>query len=121
MSKHAFQSTYTLEARREFSDRCRTNHPGNIPIYVYIHPSYHRILELRNNKYIVSGDYTVAEFKHMLTVSLQPTNKHTHVILMFTDKGELPVATAPIVDLYERQKDTDGILYVQLIGESTFG
>ena len=121
MSKRAFQTTYTLEARRCFAQRCTDNHPGKIPVYVYVHGSYRKIIELRSNKYVVAGNYTVADFKHMVTRNLQAALKPSYAVLLFTDSGEMPGPTTLLLELYDQHVDADGILYIQLAGENTFG
>ena len=121
MSKQAFQATYTLDARRDFAQRCRENHEGKVAVYVYVSPSHRKVIQLRNHKYVVSPAYSLAEFRIMLTRTLLVPVHASQSILVFLDKGGIPNMTSGIGELHAANHDADGILYLQLTGENTFG
>lgn len=120
MTKTSFQNTYTLDARRKFVSDRQELHPDKIVIYVYANQAYASSIQLECNKFLVNRTHTVGQFQALLYKSLQSHNKHQTIIL-FTDKGELPASAQTIEHLHAQHADTDGIIYLQIALENTFG
>jgi len=112
-----FKQEHTFEKRKEVADKIRSKYPDRIPVIVEkVEKS--NAPEIDKKKYLVPSDITVGKFvyeirKHM---KLGPEQ----AIFIFIN-GTLPPTASLMSDLYERNKDTDGFVYVQYSGENTFG
>ncbi len=69
-------------------------------------------------RYLVPSDLTVGQFVYVVRkrISLPPEK----AIFVFV-KNSLPPTAALMSSIYEKNKDTDGFLYVTYSGENTFG
>ncbi|MBZ3870053.1 Chymotrypsinogen B2, partial [Sciurus carolinensis] len=77
-----------------------------------------QIVDIDKRKYLVPSDITVAQFMWIIRKRIQlPSEK---AIFLFVDKT-VPQSSLTMVQLYEKEKDEDGFLYVAYSGENTFG
>uniref|UniRef100_A0A3Q2W719 GABA(A) receptor-associated protein like 2 n=3 Tax=Haplochromini TaxID=319058 RepID=A0A3Q2W719_HAPBU len=77
-----------------------------------------QIVDIDKRKYLVPSDITVAQFMWIIRKRIQlPSEK---AIFLFVDKT-VPQSSITMGQLYEKEKDEDGFLYVAYSGENTFG
>uniref|UniRef100_A0A8B9MXB4 GABA type A receptor associated protein like 2 n=1 Tax=Accipiter nisus TaxID=211598 RepID=A0A8B9MXB4_9AVES len=77
-----------------------------------------QIVDIDKRKYLVPSDITVAQFMWIIRKRIQlPSEK---AIFLFVDKT-VPQSSLTMGQLYEKEKDEDGFLYVAYSGENTFG
>ena len=77
-----------------------------------------QIVDIGKRKYLVPSDITVAQFMWIIRKRIQlPSEK---AIFLFVDKT-VPQSSLTMGQLYEKEKDEDGFLYVAYSGENTFG
>ncbi|XP_032743430.1 gamma-aminobutyric acid receptor-associated protein-like 2 [Rattus rattus] len=77
-----------------------------------------QIVGIDKRKYLVPSDITVAQFMWIIRKRIQlPSEK---AIFLFVDKT-VPQSSLTMGQLYEKEKDEDGFLYVAYSGENTFG
>ncbi|XP_054631411.1 gamma-aminobutyric acid receptor-associated protein-like 2 isoform X2 [Dunckerocampus dactyliophorus] len=77
-----------------------------------------QIVDIDKRKYLVPSDITVAQFMWIIRKRIQlPSEK---AIFLFVDKT-VPQSSLTMGQLYDKEKDEDGFLYVAYSGENTFG
>ncbi|KAJ3593957.1 hypothetical protein NHX12_006290 [Muraenolepis orangiensis] len=93
--------------------------PAHCPAQVIVEKvSGSQIVDIDKRKYLVPSDITVAQFMWIIRKRIQmPSEK---AIYLFVDKT-VPQSSITMGQLYEKEKDEDGFLYVAYSGENTFG
>lgn len=117
MSKQAFQSTYSLEARSAFSKQIIAKYLNKVPCYIYVHRSQQQVVAIHTNKFVVGISFTIGELIFLLRKNIASSQS----ILLFSDDACLLHTSSTIGELYAKYCDQDGILYMSLITENTFG
>ena len=106
-----------LEHRCVESAKIRAKYPDRVPVIVE-KVSGSQIVDIDKRKYLVPSDITVAQFMWIIRKRIQlPSEK---AIFLFVDKT-VPQSSLTMGQLYEKEKDEDGFLYVAYSGENTFG
>uniref|UniRef100_A0A8C7ICP2 Gamma-aminobutyric acid receptor-associated protein-like 2 n=1 Tax=Oncorhynchus kisutch TaxID=8019 RepID=A0A8C7ICP2_ONCKI len=99
------------------SAKIRSKYPDRVPVIVE-KVSGSQIVDIDKRKYLVPSDITVAQFMWIIRKRIQlPSEK---AIFLFVDKT-VPQSSITMGQLYEKEKDEDGFLYVAYSGENTFG
>uniref|UniRef100_A0A673CI55 Gamma-aminobutyric acid receptor-associated protein-like 2 n=1 Tax=Sphaeramia orbicularis TaxID=375764 RepID=A0A673CI55_9TELE len=112
------RSTYDLKWHRCVeSAKIRNKYPDRVPVIVE-KVSGSQIVDIDKRKYLVPSDITVAQFMWIIRKRIQlPSEK---AIFLFVDKT-VPQSSLTMGQLYDKEKDEDGFLYVAYSGENTFG
>uniref|UniRef100_A0A8D1PWQ0 Gamma-aminobutyric acid receptor-associated protein-like 2 n=1 Tax=Sus scrofa TaxID=9823 RepID=A0A8D1PWQ0_PIG len=111
------QGTEDREHRCVESAKIRAKYPDRVPVIVE-KVSGSQIVDIDKRKYLVPSDITVAQFMWIIRKRIQlPSEK---AIFLFVDKT-VPQSSLTMGQLYEKEKDEDGFLYVAYSGENTFG
>lgn len=103
-----------LEERIKISQKIMSKYPQRVPIIV----DCKKELKLDKNKYIVPNDLTVGQFMYILKKRIN--NNHEQSIFLLCN-NQLLINTELINNLFNRQKDYDGFLYIIISLENTFG
>uniref|UniRef100_A0A4W6EL04 Gamma-aminobutyric acid receptor-associated protein-like 2 n=1 Tax=Lates calcarifer TaxID=8187 RepID=A0A4W6EL04_LATCA len=99
------------------SAKIRNKYPDRVPVIVE-KVSGSQIVDIDKRKYLVPSDITVAQFMWIIRKRIQlPSEK---AIFLFVDKT-VPQSSLTMGQLYDKEKDEDGFLYVAYSGENTFG
>lgn len=99
------------------SAKIRNKYPDRVPVIVE-KVSGSQIVDIDKRKYLVPSDITVAQFMWIIRKRiLLPSEK---AIFLFVDKT-VPQSSLTMGQLYEKEQDEDGFLYVAYSGENTFG
>lgn len=115
--KWMFKEDHSLEHRCVESAKIRAKYPDRVPVIVE-KVSGSQIVDIDKRKYLVPSDITVAQFMWIIRKRIQlPSEK---AIFLFVDKT-VPQSSLTMGQLYEKEKDEDGFLYVAYSGENTFG
>ncbi|NXR07212.1 GBRL2 protein, partial [Semnornis frantzii] len=115
--KWMFKEDHALEHRCIESAKIRAKYPDRVPVIVE-KVSGSQIVDIDKRKYLVPSDITVAQFMWIIRKRIQlPSEK---AIFLFVDKT-VPQSSLTMGQLYEKEKDEDGFLYVAYSGENTFG
>ncbi|XP_051884652.1 gamma-aminobutyric acid receptor-associated protein-like 2 [Pristis pectinata] len=108
---------FFTEHRCVESAKIRAKYPDRVPVIVE-KVSGSQIVDIDKRKYLVPSDITVAQFMWIIRKRIQlPSEK---AIFLFVDKT-VPQSSLTMGQLYEKEKDEDGFLYVAYSGENTFG
>ena len=113
-----FKEKYNFEERIIESNKLKIQYPSKIPIIIEKSIDCTNINDLDKNKYLVPDYLTLAQFIFVIRKRL---NLDSHkVIFFFCDNKLFPVSST-ILEIFEKNKDTDGFLYFVYTSENTFG
>lgn len=76
------------------------------------------VLDLINADYLVPSDLTISQFVYVIRKTIKLSAKKA--IFLFVD-NVLPPIGELMSSVYVDKKDEDGFLYINYIGENTFG
>ena len=105
-----------LETRIQECVKIRRKYPNRVPIIVDKGSKETPIIA--KNKYIVPTDITIGEFMHIIRkqISLKSSDG-----MHFFINGNIPIVGETVGQVYEKEKNKDGYLYVEYCIENTFG
>uniref|UniRef100_A0A3Q2QZ76 Gamma-aminobutyric acid receptor-associated protein-like 2 n=1 Tax=Fundulus heteroclitus TaxID=8078 RepID=A0A3Q2QZ76_FUNHE len=115
--QNTYKELVAEEHRCVESAKIRNKYPDRVPVIVE-KVSGSQIVDIDKRKYLVPSDITVAQFMWIIRKRIQlPSEK---AIFLFVDKT-VPQSSLTMGQLYDKEKDEDGFLYVAYSGENTFG
>ena len=93
-------------------------HPDRIPVVVECSDQLQQIHPLKKNKFIVPFDLTLAQFIFVIRKHMKLDS--AYAIFVFIN-NKLHPTTSIVGDIYSKEKDEDGFMYLDVFQESTFG
>lgn len=114
-----FKDEITLIKRKQESARIIAKYPDRIPIICERNKnSKKNIPKIDKHKYLVPSDLTLGQFIYVIRKRIKlPPEK---ALFIFINNKMMPTASL-LNEIYQRNKDDDGFLYVEYSGENTFG
>ena len=103
--------------RNKTIEQILIKHPNKIPIII-TKKQGSTINELKKKKYLVSKDFTMGQFIWKIREYLNLNS--SEAIFLFTN-NTLIQTTITANELYQKQKNDDGILYIKYSSEEVFG
>lgn len=115
----SFKQEKSFEDRKNETTKIRKKYEDRYPIIVERSPRTD-LPDIEKKKYLVPGDLTVGQF---ILTALRKRLKLTSdkALFIFVNENEIPPTAATIKEVYEKNKDDDGFLYISYAGENTFG
>ena len=113
-----FREEKTFEQRREEANTVFRKYPSRIPIICERGTNCTQLPALDKRKYLVPNDLTVAQFIYVIRKRMSLDSARALFVLA---GGSIPTSTTTIGSLHTTHKDPDGFLYMQFVGENTFG
>jgi len=115
----SFKREFSFEKRLLESKRIMSKHPDRIPIICEKAKNAGNDCPLIDKKkYLVPVDLTVSQFIYVIRKRLNLRSEKAMFIFI---NGQLPTNSHILSDLYDKNKDQDGFLYVSYALENTFG
>lgn len=108
-------SNTSLEQRMRETTQLLKKYPNKVPVYIEI-PKNDMILEKR--KYLVDNDVSIMNLQILIRKSIKLNS--AEAIYMLINSQMIPISTE-LGTIYETNKSADGLLYIQLLKENTFG
>jgi microtubule-associated protein 1 light chain len=106
-----------IDDRKRVAENIMKKYSGRIPIIIE-QGKYNNKLPMNNTKFIVPEDMTVAQLLYMLRSRIKLKDKEA--IFLFFD-GNLLNTNSILKEVYHNYKKEDGILYIYMSTENTFG
>lgn len=105
----------SIEQRARETVQLLKKYPNKVPVYIEI-PKNDMILEKR--KYLVDNNVNIMHLQSLIRKSININSAEG--IYMLVNKQLIPTTTE-LGTLYHTNKSDDGLLYIQLLKENTFG
>lgn len=122
-TRWAFKAAHSLERRRAMAAKLVDTHPDRVPMIVQ--PAAGSGLVLTREKFLTPAATRMARFLVEVRRSLQggeAAHEHTALFLLVGDNQVLVPSGATAAEVRARHSDSeDGMVYVQVAVESTFG
>ena len=100
------------------STNIKKKYPTRIPIIVERYNKCKNINDIDKNKYLVPDDLTLGQFIFTIRKRLKLTPEKA--LFVFVNNSVMP-SSLLIKEIYEKNKDKDGFLYMNYTSENTFG
>lgn len=113
----SFKTKTSFEARRNECLRVREKYPSRVPIIIEKNPGS-SLPNIDKSKYLVPQDQTIGQIITVIRKRIEI--KHNEAIFVFIN-NVLPCMSESIINVYNKNKDNDGFLYITYSGENTFG
>ena len=109
------------KARVPFSSRIAiSNRSSSLPVICSGHRSSG--VTLSKHKFLVSPNMTIGQFLFYVRKHTTDTCTPSHALFLFLGSENAIARVGDAMKLvHEKHKDTDGILYITVCGENTFG
>lgn len=113
-----FQSKYTLDQRKQESQRILEKYPDKIPIICQKYDKDKSDYKLPKNKFLAAQDMTMGQFAFIIRKNIKM--KQSEALFMFVG-NVLILNTLTLQEVYQKNKNEDGFLYIHFSLENTFG
>tara|TARA_B100000902_G_C26846546_1_gene686024 strand:+ start:73 stop:474 length:402 start_codon:yes stop_codon:yes gene_type:complete len=112
----SFKKTHSFEKRKNESDRVLAKYPNRIPIIC--ERLTMNVPKIDRMKYLCPDDLSISSFMFVIRkrLKLEPEK----ALYLFINSKIVPCSKL-LADVYEKEKNEDGFLYINYAGESTFG
>ena len=113
-----FKQQYDLDKRMAESKKIREKHPNKIPVIVSKYKKCKNLEDIKNKKFLVPQDLTVAQFCYVIKKRINISSDDA-IYLYINDT--IPNSSYTLSNIYSQSKDEDGFLYITYAGENAFG
>ena len=112
-----FKENYSFEDRKMESDKIMNKYPSRIPIIVEKSVNC-QLNDIDKKKYLAPKDLKMNQFLYVVRKRIK-LNPSESIFLMAGN--QLCSSNISLVEIYEKQADKDGFLYIKYTSENTFG
>lgn len=112
----SYKQKYTFQERLERSQVMRSKYPNKIPIVLIAEKG----IVLKSNQFLVGNDLTFSQFISMVRKNYATELKSHEAIFCIVNKC-LPPNASLLSQIFAEHAEPDGILYITIKKESTFG
>ena len=112
-----FKSKYTFEQRQDEASRILNKYPDRVPVIVEMYRNG-STPSLDRNRFLVPADLTMGQLTYIIRKRIKLPSEQA----LYTFVGNSFMnAQFTIGDVYEKNKDLDGFLYIVASVENVFG
>jgi len=111
-----FKKQFSIKERIRDCTIIRQKYPDRIPIIV--EPYSDNIQMIDKKKFLVPNEITIGQFLYIIRKRIKMSESKA---LFLYINSTIPHTNALISTVYEKEKETDGFLYITYNGENTFG
>ena len=111
-----YKQTHSLEKRKHEASMICSKYKGKIPIIV--EPADDKCPVIKKKKFLTPGDIRMDQFIYIVRKQL---DIKAHQAIFVIVNNNIAPSYKTIDDIYHKDKDEDGFLYVTYSMENTFG
>ena len=112
-----FKDNFNEESRIHESNKIILRYPTRIPVIVEKQENC-TFKGINKNKYLVPKDMCMNQFIFIIRKRIQLEASQSLFVMI---NNQLSPSNIPLGEIYEKQKDKDGFLYMTYTSENTFG
>tara|TARA_B100001093_G_C26602280_1_gene916445 strand:+ start:571 stop:915 length:345 start_codon:yes stop_codon:yes gene_type:complete len=112
-----FKGDYSENIRIQESNKILIKYPTRIPIIVERSDNC-ELNDIKKKKYLVPKDLTLQQFIFIIRKKIQLDPSQALFVMV---NNKLSPASLNFGEIYEKDKDNDGFLYITYTSENTFG
>jgi len=114
----SFKKRYNARDRENESKRIREKYPDRVPVIVEHSRKNNDFPTIDKQKYLVPGDLTVGQFSYVIRKRIRLSPEKAMFLIV---NCKMAPTSENMSAVYNRERDSDGFLYICLAGENTFG
>lgn len=113
----SFKDSKTFEERLAESKKIREKYPDRIPVIVEKNETA-TVNQIDKRKYLVPKDLSFSQFLYIVRKRINLNQ--SEALFLFVNNKLVP-SNKSIFDVYDKEQDKDGFLYIIYNNENTFG
>jgi GABA(A) receptor-associated protein len=117
-SGYEFKMQHSFEKRKEETTRLKEKYPDKIPIILEKSTSS-GLPDVKKEKYLLQKEITIAQFLYAIRQELKLDS--SMALFLFINNSVIPSTIETLGEVYEKNRDKDGFLYITYCKEQTFG
>lgn len=108
----------SLQERKQEIEIIKEKYPDKVFIYLEKNKNCKNINEINKHKYLCPKDMLFSQFIYIVRKRLKMTNKQS---IIFFINNSIPNPTSSMLEIYQKNKNIDGFVYIEYTGENFFG